>query len=423
MMRSSKFSRMFAFVLVAALAFAVFGAGEALARTERLVFALGSEPKTLDPQHSTDSVSNMAIGHVYEGLVTFDEDLNIVTRLAEDYWTSDDGLLWTFTLRPGIFFHDGAPLDATAVKKSFERVLDAANGLARHSFFAPYIAEIATPDDMTVEFHLHEPLGAFINHMATHHGGIISPRAIEDGIDLNLNTAGTGPYKLTTWVAGDELVFTRVDEYWGEPSPTREIVIKPVPEHNSRVVMLEKGEADVVYPIPANDVEWLQSRRGVELVIKPINRVIYMGLTRHPIFEDKRVRQAFNHAVDKQAIADRILRGLGEPALSALGPHNFGYTPVGMYEYDLDKARALLEEAGVNPTEHTVKLWTPSGRYLGVPKHLKSSKPVWSNSVSPSISAYGNGARIWMKSIKDPTAITRCFCSDGPPGRTTPTGV
>lgn len=337
----------------------------AQSNTDRLVLALGSEPATIDPHHATDSVSVMAIGHVYEGLVEFNENLEVTKVLAEDYWVSDDGLVWTFTIRPNVFFHDGEPLNAAAVKKTFDRLLNPDNGLARRSLFAPYIAEVQTVDEMTVAFHLFEPFGAFINHMSTRHGAVISPKAIDSGMDLNLNTAGTGPYRLKSWVAGDELVFERVDSYWGDPSPTREIVIKPVPEHNTRVVMLEKGEADVVYPIPANDVEWLQNARGVELVIKPINRVVYIGLTRNPIFEDKRVRQAFNYAVDQRAIADRILRGLGEPALSALGPHNFGYTPVGMYEYNPDKARELLREAGVNPSEHTVKLWSPNGRYLG----------------------------------------------------------
>ncbi len=353
-------------VLVAVMLAASVGTGvHAQSRTDRLVLALGSEPATLDPHHATDSVSVIAIGHVYEGLVQFNEDLEVTKVLAEDYWVSDDGLVWTFTIRPNVFFHDGEPLNAAAVKKTFDRLLDPSNRLARHSLFAPYIAEVEVVDELTVAFHLFEPFGAFLNHLSTAHGSVISPKAIDSGLDLNLNTAGTGPYRLKHWVAGDELVLERVDNYWGVPSPSREIVIRPVPEHNTRVVMLEKGEADVVYPIPPNDVDWLRRTRGIELIIKPINRVVYIGLARHPIFQDKRVRQAFNHAVDQRAIADRVLRGLGEPALSALGPHNFGYTPVGMYEYDLDKARALLREAGVNPSEHTIKLWSPNGRYLG----------------------------------------------------------
>lgn len=358
--------KLLAFVMALVLAMLAGCGGSQSGGATTLTFAMGAEAKTLDPHNATDSPSGYAFGAIYEGLVTFNEKLETVPQLAETHSVSPDGLTYTFNLRKNVKFHDGEPLNATAVKKSFERVLNPDLKLARARLFEPFIKEIQIPDDHTVKIILHEPFGAFLSHMSSGAAAVISPKAIDTyGADLSKNAAGTGPFKLKDWTPGDKMTLERNPDYWGPKPQVERLVLKPVPEAGSRVVMLEKGEADAIFPLPATDVERLQANSDVVVKVEATNRVVYITLGKNPIFNDKRVRQAFNYAVDKEAITSKLLKGLGSPAKSALGPNNFGYVEAGYYEYNVERAKALLQEAGVNPQGTKIKLWTPDGRYLG----------------------------------------------------------
>jgi ABC-type transport system substrate-binding protein len=334
-------------------------------KVKRLVFGLGSEPVKLDPQDATDNPSYMATEHIYEKLVDFDEKMDIQPKLAESWEVKDNGLTWVFHLRKGIKFQDGTPFNAEAVKINFERVLNPDNKLARYGLYAPYIDRVEAPDESTVVFRMKQPFGALLAHLAHSAGGIISPAALQKyGKDIARNPVGTGPFKFKEWVPGDHITLVRNDDYWGPKPKLDELVFRPIPEGSSRVMALETGEVDVAYPLPVSEVQRLKGKSDLDVVVTPTLRVIYIGIkvTEKP-FDNVKVRQALNYAVDKKAIVDTVLMGFGEVANSPLAPMTWGYSPTYTYEYNPEKAKQLLKEAGVKPGTK-VKLWTPEGRYL-----------------------------------------------------------
>ncbi|MGM0924119.1 MAG: glutathione ABC transporter substrate-binding protein [Bacillota bacterium] len=329
-----------------------------------IVVAFGSEPLTLDPQDADDAVSNQANVLLYDKLVTFDKDNKIVPQLATEWESSPDATKITFKLRDDVTFQDGTPFNAEVVKTNFERVLNEDNKLSRHSLYAEFINTINVDSEYQVTFKFKKPFGPALSSFAHGAGGIISPKAIKDNKDIGKEPAGSGPYKLKKWVPGTEIVFEVNPDYWGGNAKLDTITFKPVPENSSRTIMLENGEVDVIAPVATQDIERLKENENVSVDITPIYRTIYISMNqRNPLFQDVKVRQALNYAVDKKTIVEKILLGQGKVAEAAIGSSVAGYSSVGAYEYDPEKAKELLAEAGVKEGT-TIKLWTPDGRYL-----------------------------------------------------------
>ncbi|MDR7428425.1 MAG: glutathione ABC transporter substrate-binding protein [Armatimonadota bacterium] len=331
----------------------------------QLVYVLGAEPVTLDPPNQTDNPSETVVRHVYDNLVTFDERLQIIPALAERWEVSSDHLTWTFYLRRGVRFHDGSEFNAQAVKVNLDRVTTPAKPTRRTSLYQPFIKSAEVVDPYTIRIVTPKPFGALLAHLAHGAGGIVSPVALRRyGDKIGLNPVGTGPFRFVEWIPGDRIVLARNERFWGPKPAAERLVFRFVREDASRVVMLESGEADVAVNVPALEVDRLTKNRRLVLIRRPSNRIIYIGfnVTVRP-FNDVRVRKALNHAVDKSAIVNTILRGFGKVADSPLAPGNWGYAKAGAYPYDVGKARALLREAGVAEGT-TVRLWSPEGRYF-----------------------------------------------------------
>ncbi|WP_126426192.1 glutathione ABC transporter substrate-binding protein [Brevibacillus marinus] len=329
-----------------------------------LVVAFGAEPLTLDPHDADDAVSNQANNILYDKLVTFDRNNQIVPELATEWKISDDGLKMTFKLREGVTFQDGTPFNAEAVKINFERIINPDHKLSRHSLYAEFIDKIVVDSEYQVTFQFKKPFGPAISAFAHGAGGIISPKAIQENQEIAKNPAGTGPYKLKSWTPGTEIVFEPNENYWGEKPQFKSITFKPVPENSSRTIMLENGEADIIVPLPTQDVERIKQSDEFVVDIAPIYRTFHLWINnKKPLFQDVRVRQALNYAVDKETIVEKILLGQGRVADAAIGSTVYGYSPVGSYPYDPEKAKQLLAEAGVKPGTK-IKLWTPDGRYM-----------------------------------------------------------
>lgn len=334
------------------------------AAPQDVIVAYGAEPLTVDPQDANDAVSNQANVLLYDKLVTFDKNMNIVPELATEWSTSEDGLSMTFTLREGVTFQDGTPFNAEAVKINFERVIDESNNLSRYSLYSEFIESVAADSEYQVTFRFKKPFGPAISTFAHGAGGIISPKAIQEKQDIGKHPAGTGPYKLKEWIPGTSIVFEPNENYWGEKPKLNSITFKPVPENSSRSIMLENGEVDVISPVATQDIERLKQNEEVTVDISPEFRTLYIAInTSKPLFSDVKVRQALNYAVDKETIVNKILLGQAKVAEAAIGEKVQGYSAVGSYAYDPEKAKQLLAEAGVKPGT-TIKLWTPEGRYL-----------------------------------------------------------
>lgn len=313
--------------------------------------------------------------HIYDGLVIFDENLQPQPNLAKSWTVSDDELEWTFDLQDGVKFHDGTPLDSEAVKYHFERILGIKEASSIKSLFTE-IEEIRTPDPLTIVFRTKSPFGPFLNYLAHGGGGIVSRAAVEQwGEDYPLHPVGAGPYKLEEFIPGESATLVRNEEYWNGTPTLEQINFRTIPEDGARAAALEVGEVDAVIPVAINNVEELKSTEGIVVEAKPVITMMYIGfnLSKAP-FDDLRVRQALSMAIDRQAIVDSLLGGFATVADSPMAKGTFGYAPSPTYDYDPDKARALLEEAGWVGDAGTTRqkdgtplkftLWTPQDLYI-----------------------------------------------------------
>src|SRR5574337_1706177 len=329
-----------------------------------LIYGAGADPDSLDPAN-TDSNTGEAFGHMMNNyLVRFDAKVKIHPDLATSWTQSKDGLTWTFKLRKGVKFHDGTPFNAEAVKYNFERFLGPEKPL-KSSLHTPIIKSVEVVDEYTVRFNLKAPFAFFLNNLAHSASALVSPAAHQKwGKDLTLHPVGTGPFKFVEWVRGDHITLIRNDDYFEGKPRLDQIVVKTVREDSARVLGLEAGDYDLIVRIPPEDVPRLMREGKVRIDAEQSNRTLRIGfnMTKRP-FDDVRVRQALNYAVDKESIVKNIYQGLSAVVPTVVGPLNVGYAPVKGYGYDPAKAKKLLADAGY-PNGFTTTLWTPKGRYL-----------------------------------------------------------
>jgi len=336
-----------------------FGGG-----TDDLTVAYGTDASTFDPHFTTDSATEVLNKNLYNNLVRFNAKMEIVPDLARRWEVAPDGLAWTFDLREGVQFHDGTAFGAEAVKASFERVLDQKTGSPRRSVLGMIKAvEVLGPARLRITTAY--PTGSFLQQLAHPVGAIISPAAIAKfGRDLARHPVGTGPFKLVEWRSGDRIVMEANPGYFEGAPAVKRLVWKIVPEDSARTMLIEAGQADVAFRIPVADVARLRGRPALGILEGPTVMTMYVALnnSRGPL-KDPRVRQAINHAVNKELLVKDILGGMGVVADAPISQSTWGYARIGAYPFDREKARALLKEAGL-ASGFSLELWTPVGRYL-----------------------------------------------------------
>lgn len=340
--------------------------GFVLAQGQTLRVLLSSQLTTLEPQETTDTDSAAVRYQIYNGLLRMTEGGAAVADLADSWEISDDGTVYTFTLEDGVTFHDGTPLTADAVVTSFERLVAEDRDTSASAYFKPIVADVEATGELQVTFTLNEPFAPFLNTLAHAAGHIMSPAAIEAyGDEAGQNPVGTGPYSFVEWVRGERLVLERNDDYFDGTPPLAGIEYRIVPEASTRVALLETGEADVILRVSPDEAARLEGAEGIALKTTPTARSMFVAinLTRAP-FDDARVRQAINHAVDVRGIIDALF-GEEVPQLdSPLAPNVFGYVPTKTYQQDEDLARELLSQAGYEPGDIQIDFWSPNGRYV-----------------------------------------------------------
>jgi len=324
---------------------------------DAIVIGLVAEPVTMDPPQITDLNSTRVIKRMFEGLTAQElGTYKIVPGLAQSWDISKDGLTYTFHLRPKVKFHDGTPLTAEAVKFCFDRQMN-----EQGPFYAtgtyPYVkgflgnvAGVEVVNPSTVQIRLKSPLTPFLQYLAHHSLYIYSPEALRKwGKDVVKHPVGTGPFKLETWEPGVRVVLTRNDQYWGGVPKIRQAIYVPIIEAQARLSAIKTGEIDMTMDVPPDSLAGLRQDPDVVVAEANSSAVWYIALnTRHPALKDKRVRQALNYAVQKDAIIRDILKGTAIVATTPLspvyGPYHEDKTV--RYPYDPEKARALLKEAG-----------------------------------------------------------------------------
>ena len=330
-----------------------------------LVYGRGGDSVTLDPAIATDGESFKVTTNVYETLVNFGEkDVTINPGLARSWEPSEDGLTYTFQLEEGVKFHDGTDFNAEAVVKNFERWK---NGGQKFAYYSSQfvvgdqqvIESVTAEDDYTVVFKLSQPQATFIKNIAMTAFAIASPAVFEADDDaLSEKPVGTGPFTFVEWKRNDSVTIEKNPEYRIEGLPKLDKVIyRSIPENSTRLNELNTGGIDIAEGLSPADGAALEANADLQLVERPSMNIGYLGLTanRAP-FDNVKVRQAVNYAIDKQTIVDAFYEGYAEVAKNIIPPVINGYNDdIEGYNYDPEKAKALLAEAGYDGKE--IELW------------------------------------------------------------------
>jgi peptide/nickel transport system substrate-binding protein len=324
-----------------------------------VTLSIAQEPDTLDPQRTSTAVTGEILRYLGDTLLTKNLNAEYAAGLAETWEASDDGRTWTFTLRPGIRFHDGTPLDATAVRDSIERArAPETQSPIAGSLFEP-ITAIEVVDDLTLTISLDEPFSPFLDNLTDPRSAIVNVAAAdEQGTQFGRAPVLSGPWRFSEWRSGDRIILERNPDYaWG-PEYTRgeapyieQLIFRVIPEAATQVASLEANEVQILNPVPPTDVMRLQDTgryEFAEFLRKGVGLFMEFNVNNEP-FDDLAIRQAMNHAINKDIIVQVALEGLGIPAYGVLPPSLWGYWE-GMeeyaYAYDPERATALLEEAG-----------------------------------------------------------------------------
>ncbi|MGD8106672.1 glutathione ABC transporter substrate-binding protein GsiB [Pantoea sp. FN0302] len=323
------------------------------------VIAVGSNFTTLDPYDANDTLSQAVAKSFYQGLFGFDKDMKLVNVLAESYQASPDGLTWTIKLRSGIKFQDGTLFNAEAVKVNLDRASDEDNHLKRYNLFK-HIATTEVLDPTTVKITLKQPFSAFINILAHPAAAMISPTALKKyGKEIGFHPVGTGPYQFVTWNQTDFVKVKKWDGYWKPGYPKLDsITWRPIVDNNTRAAMLQTGEANFAFPIPYEQAKRLEQNSKLDLVSTPsiMQRYISFNVTQKP-FDNPKVREAINYAINREALSKVAFAGYATPATGIVPPSIAFAQSYPAMEYNPAKARQLLKEAGY-PDGFSTTLWS-----------------------------------------------------------------
>jgi len=355
--------------------------GQAAAPTT-VTIAVGIDADTLDPEgQTTTTVANM-VDYMFDSLVWPNDERSgvqpgqaqytkLTPQLATSWTISSDGLTYTFKLRQGVKFQDGTDFNADAVKFNIERWLDPSVRNPNRYYFTDIDASrIETPDASTVVLHLKKTSPTLLGRIASGPGEILSPTAVKkignDKIPLGPTDAGTGPYVFKEWAHGDHITLVKNPNYWGKKPYFDTVIFRVVPNAGTRETMLRAGDVQVAYEPPAPDVPQLRKDKSLVVVSGASDRDVFIGMnTQYGPLKDMRVRQAFNFAINKDAIIHSVLFGLAHVLESPTTPALFGYTRLqpGGWPFNPVQAKKLLAEAGY-AQGFSIDFKTPTGRYI-----------------------------------------------------------
>ncbi|MFQ5843621.1 MAG: ABC transporter substrate-binding protein, partial [Planctomycetota bacterium] len=404
-------------------------------RKVTFVWGKTADATRLDPAVVTDGESVTVLCNIFDTLVAFKEgSTEIVPWLATSWETSDDGLVWTFALRAGVKFHDGSAFDAGAVVFSFERQRDPDHP-AHTGPFAYYadnfkaLRKVEAVDARTVRFTLSRPDAAFFKRMGLFSTGIVSPAAWKsEGIgsdgkyryNFARRPVGTGPFVFDRWERDVQIILRANPEHFaGRPGVDR-LIFRPIEKQPARLTELEAGGIHGMDNPALEDLAGARRDERLQVLEKPGFNVCYLALhTQKPPFDDVRVRQAVAWAIDKRRLIESAYSGFGRPAPTMCPATMWGHLPIEDRKPDLEKARALLREAG-HPHGFETTLWfgTAQRAYLPNPTNtaiqiqqdlkqvgirVKLNKVEWSAYIEATQHGRHEMAILgWMADIDDP---------------------
>ena len=310
-----------------------------------LVICNTADVVTLDPPESTDTYSNTVINMVFDTLIDLDADSNYKPGLAESWDISDDSKTITFHIREGVKFHNGETLTPTDVKFSLDR---AKYEIAQSKAMLESVEEILCDDEaMTVTLKMIEPSAAILVNLTEGAMHIQNKKFVEEHPDdINQHACGTGPMMLEEWHINDYVMLKRFDEHWAGTPVTTSIKIRVIPEPTSRTIALEAGEIDWLAGVNSIDIARVMENEKLKTMEVPGSSIVYIApnQNREP-WNNKLVRQALHYATDKATMIEVVYEGYALPGESPF-PNIMPFWKSNPVEFDLEKAKALLAEAG-----------------------------------------------------------------------------
>jgi peptide/nickel transport system substrate-binding protein len=311
-----------------------------------LVAAISGEPDQLDPHSTSAYASFQVLENVFDTLVEPDEQLQMQPALADSWETSEDGLTWTFDLRDDVTWHNGRDLVADDVVYSYNRIID--EELANAYRFAS-VESVTAPDEDTVEIQVSRPTPNLLANIGAFKGmAIVAKENVEDG-SITRNPIGTGAFRFGSYSPGDSLKLLRNEDYWGGEVPLDGVEYRFISEPTVALTNLQGGQVHWTDNLPPQQVGSLRDSDDIELETVPSNDYWYFAANqaRKP-FDDPRVRRAMAFGIDREQVTEAALFGLGTPNQTAIPEDSFWHTDYAPYERDVDKAKQLLQEAGVS---------------------------------------------------------------------------
>lgn len=295
--------------------------------------------------------------NLYEGLTRYQVGTaELEPALAESWTPSEDGLTYVFAIRPGVTFHDGTPLDAAAVAANFLRQIDETHplhteGMTYVEILFSDVESIEATGDLELTIVLTRPTILLPAKLSLFAAGIASPTALEElGPDYSTAPSGTGPFQFESWTTDVELVFVANEDYWGGRPAIDRVVWRTISEDTVRLAELTTGGIDIANQIDFKDVETVEADENLAIVTGDFWNVQFLGMNGLIApFDNLQVRQAIQHAINKQNIADAVFYGNYTLGAGPIAPGVPGYdeTLADAYPYDPERAAALLEESGV----------------------------------------------------------------------------
>lgn len=334
--------------------------GAVASQKDTLVYGIQNDPTNLDPHVTVDGGAILVMGRSYGMLVELKpgvpqpgQPIDVVPDLAEKWDVSSDGLTYTFSLRQGLKFSDGTPLDAKAVKFSFDRLMAIKKSASTN---IPQLKQTDAVDATTVKMTLSEPFAYFLPSLGIYAAGIINPKVMEKDKNGDMgqeflanNVMGSGPYVLGDWQRGQQITLNYNPNWYGKEPAIKKVIFKEVPEATNLASQMEKGDLDFMIPIATPQTLPLMGKPGVNVQEVPsfLLSLAYLNNTKPPL-DNVKVRQAMNYAINYDEMIQQLLKGKGRRLRGPLAFGMEGYDEsLKGYDYDVNKAKQLLKDAGM----------------------------------------------------------------------------
>jgi peptide/nickel transport system substrate-binding protein len=353
-MRTLRIAAMTAAGAALATLLAMSGGG-AQAAPNAITVALPGDFPTLDPSKDTSPLGFNYRLNVFDALTELQRDGKLNPRLAESWTFSTDLTEWTFKLHQGVKFHDGSPFSADDVVFTINRIK--ADNTSPVRTFIKLVDKVEKIDDYTVRFKLTQPYGIF--HRQISYVNLMSKTYFDKVGDQGYaaKPVGTGPYKMVRWVKDDRMELEANPDYWRGAPAIKRATLRPIPSEASRAAALASGEVDLVPALAPSSIDQLKSNRDLDVNTAPSFRVIFVAFNvNKPPLDNPKIREAIDVAIDRSAITDKLLRGLGKPTGVMVPPMNIGYEPsFRPVAYNPEKAKKLVNEARYDGTPITIQ--------------------------------------------------------------------